>query len=132
MNVKKELLTIMAKFGKTIKDIKGINITLKRDSWDSDMWCYLYYRSILKASILDANFNQLESKLNLLDFNYDNGYGSQQLFGCVVFTDGSWLERHTYDGSEWWEYKKEPNLDDLMNWNFNEDSMTPTQGICSK
>lgn len=130
MNAKKELLTIMAKFGKTIKDIKGINIA-EGDSWDPDM-CYWYYKTILKASILDADFNQLEDKLTLLDFNYDNGYGSQQLFGCVVFTDGSWLERHTYDGSEWWEYKKEPNLDDLMNWNFNENSMTPTQGIRSK
>ena len=26
----------------------------------------------------------------------------------IVFKDNSWIERSTYDGSEWWEYKKTP------------------------
>lgn len=33
---------------------------------------------------------------------YNNGYGSQELFGIIVFKDGTWLERCEYDGSEWW------------------------------
>lgn len=42
--------------------------------------------------------------------NYDSGYGAQHIATdlVVVFTDGSWLERHEYDGSEWWEIKRRP------------------------
>lgn len=46
--------------------------------------------------------------LDTLDFTYDNGYGGQELFGYIVFTDGTWLERAEYDGSEWWTYKQIP------------------------
>ena len=38
----------------------------------------------------------------LKSINYDNGYGSQKLFGVVVFKDGTWLARWEYDGSEGW------------------------------
>lgn len=42
--------------------------------------------------------------------NYDSGYGGAEIAGdlVVVFTDGSWLERGEYDGSEWWDFKKLP------------------------
>lgn len=46
--------------------------------------------------------------LPLLNFKYDHGFGGQNLFGWVVFDDGTWLERGEYDGSEWWEYKQCP------------------------
>lgn len=38
---------------------------------------------------------------------YDDGYGRPEVPADIkiVFTDGSWLERAEYDGSEWWEYK---------------------------
>lgn len=48
--------------------------------------------------------------LNNLDFEYDSGYGGQLLYGNVWFTDGTWLERGEYDGSEWWEYKTTPAI----------------------
>ena len=55
----------------------------------------------------------LEEVLPLLDFEYNNGYGGQELFGYIWYTDGTWSERGKYDGSEWWEYKKRPeqNID---------------------
>lgn len=44
-----------------------------------------------------------------LDFNYDAGYGGQELFGKVWLTDDkSWLERGEYDGAEWWNLKRTP------------------------
>ena len=49
-----------------------------------------------------------------LDFEYDNGYGGQELFGTVVFKDGSWLDRGEYDGSEWWDYHRCPSYDDII------------------
>jgi hypothetical protein len=62
--------------------------------------------------ILKQNYTQEEYKsfLSSLDFEYDDGYGLQQLFGIVWFTDDTWLERGEYDGSEWWEYNKTPEI----------------------
>jgi len=45
---------------------------------------------------------------------YDSGYGTQYLHGLVVFYDNSWLERAEYDGSEWWEYHKVPQIEDYI------------------
>lgn len=45
-----------------------------------------------------------------LDFHYDDGFGSQEVFGTVWFLDGTWLERAEYDGSEWWEHRKCPEI----------------------
>lgn len=43
----------------------------------------------------------------VLDIDYDNGYGSREIAAdlVVVFTDGGFLRREEYDGSEWWEYE---------------------------
>jgi hypothetical protein len=50
-----------------------------------------------------------------LDFDYDDGYGGQEIFGCVVFKDNTWLSRGEYDGSEWWEYNKCPTYEEMKN-----------------
>ena len=51
---------------------------------------------------------------DLASINYDNGYGGQELFGTIVFKDGTWLERGEYDGSEWWEHRKLPTEESLF------------------
>lgn len=56
----------------------------------------------------------LEAFLNSMDFEYDNGYGLQEIGGIVVFTDGSWLTRGEYDGSEWWENHQLPKYTDYI------------------
>lgn len=40
----------------------------------------------------------------VLDIDYDDGYGSQEIAAdlVVAFTDGGFLRREEYDGSEWW------------------------------
>lgn len=50
----------------------------------------------------------LEEVLPNLDFDYDEGYGGQELYGNIWYTDGTWSTRREYDGSEWWEYCKCP------------------------
>ena len=52
----------------------------------------------------------VEAFLNSLDFDYDAGYGLQELFGCVWWEDGTWSDRGEYDGSEWWEHHKTPEI----------------------
>lgn len=51
----------------------------------------------------------LEEVIPLLDFEYDIGYGGQELFGYIWYDDGTWSSRGEYDGSEWWEYIKCPD-----------------------
>ena len=48
--------------------------------------------------------------LNDLDFEYDSGYGQQELHGTVWLTDGSWLSREECDGSEWWQHRFLPSV----------------------
>lgn len=41
--------------------------------------------------------------------DYDADFGSNEVpMDLVVVGDGWWLERHEYDGSEWWEFKALP------------------------
>lgn len=50
----------------------------------------------------------------LADVEYDAGYGGAEVAEdlMVIFSDGSWLERGEYDGSEWWEFKRSPRIPD--------------------
>ena len=43
-----------------------------------------------------------------LDFTYNSGYGAQELFGIICYTDGSYSERDEYNGLEWWEHRTVP------------------------
>lgn len=45
----------------------------------------------------------------LADRTYNAGFGGQEVAtDLLVVGDDWWLERHEYDGSEWWEYKSTP------------------------
>ena len=57
----------------------------------------------------------LDELLEKLDFDYDDGYGGQNLMGYIWYTDGSWSQRGEYDGSEWWEHMERPDLDIAIN-----------------
>lgn len=65
----------------------------------------------LKQGHTEAEFNEFLSKL---DFEYDAGYGAQYVFGYVWLTNGVWMERGEYDGSEWWEWHKYPKIPDEL------------------
>jgi len=54
----------------------------------------------------------LQEFLKTLNFNYESGWGSQELFGTIWYTDGSWSERFEYDGAEHWRYKCCPDVDE--------------------
>lgn len=53
-----------------------------------------------------------EDLIKCLDIEYDNGFGCVEINDNLVLVgDTFWLERHTYDGSEWWEYKEIPEYE---------------------
>lgn len=54
------------------------------------------------------------TSLDELDFDYDAGYGVQDLYGivyCKASNDNPvWLTRGEYDGSEWWTVNTIPEF----------------------
>ena len=62
---------------------------------------------ILTTGYTQKDWNDFLSKL---DFMYDSGYGGQEVFGTIWYKDGTWSERGEYDGSEWYEYHKCPDI----------------------
>ena len=115
MNAKEELLRIMSVNGKGLGDIKCAVVSLMFDYTDEyNMNIFLgknIYREPnekAKYLVLKQGYAQdlLDDFITELDVEYFEGFGGQELFGYVMFNDESWLERHEYDGSEWWEYKK--------------------------
>lgn len=83
MNLLKETNHVLKENGKSLKDIKWVGCN--------------------EFTI------PLENFVNCADSVYDNGYGAQEVAtDLVVVGDNWWLERHEYDGSEWWEYKELP------------------------
>lgn len=70
--------------------------TLLEDEWNDTLITYL------KKSYSKKEYDDFISRL---DFEYDPGYGGQELYGIIWYKDGTWSERGEYDGSEWWEHK---------------------------
>lgn len=60
------------------------------------------------------NNEEFELFLKTLNFMYSNGYGSQNLFGVIWYTDGTWSDRSEYDGSENWTYNRCPNIPKIL------------------
>ena len=65
---------------------------------------------------LNKDYNVLEWNefVMKLNFEYDDGWGSQELFGFIWYSDGSWSDRKEYDGAESWDYKKCPNFNTTL------------------
>ncbi len=85
INLREETLKALSENGKTWEDVVGI--------------CCDDFQ------ITKEQFWQLSNK------RYDNGYGGAEVAQDLQIVGADfWLERHEYDGSEWWEYKKMPDL----------------------
>lgn len=85
MNLLKGTLDLMLLYDKDITDIRFFGIKGE---------CYF--------SIFDFE--------KMFNIEYDDGFGGTNIPETlvIVFKDNAWLERHEYDGSEWWEYKETP------------------------
>ena len=48
----------------------------------------------------------------IADVAYDAGYGGHHISSelVIIMHDGSWFSRGEYDGSEWWDYNKQPHM----------------------
>lgn len=98
-NAKEELLSSVNK----LDDI--VCAKIQYESYDSD--------EIAKDLILKVGHTkeEMQSFLNELDFEYDSGYGPQELYGIVWLKDNeAWLERDGSEDQEWWARKERPTI----------------------
>ena len=58
--------------------------------------------------------DDLKAFLDSLNFQYDAGYGGQELFGIIWYEDNTWSARGEYDGSEWWEHHQVPEIPEVL------------------
>jgi hypothetical protein len=93
MNAKQELLEALKRFEIELEDIKKAQIGFERE------WKIEY-----------TTTENTQELLETLDHNYDNGYGSQELYGTIIISKEIWLSRREYDGSEWWTLNKCPEI----------------------
>lgn len=57
-----------------------------------------------------------EDFLKVAPEDYDSGLGGQEIAkDFLIVGEDWWLERHEYDGSEWWEFKKLPKKPEKYN-----------------
>ena len=94
MNAKQELLNIITSRNLTILKIE---ITYTHINWDDN-------------TTITKNITTLDD----LNFDYDAGYGIQELQGVIYCKDKNdnpvWLTRGEYDGSEWWNINTIPEF----------------------
>ena len=64
---------------------------------------------------------RFKTKMAVEDFikrannNFMDDYDSIKInIDLILVGKDFWLERHEYDGSEWWEYKSMPNINDFV------------------
>lgn len=95
MNAKKELIEFIAE---SKKEIAAAEVVYGSE-WNDNRKAY--------SLPLGGDVKRFFEALN---FEYDNGWGGQELFGTLWFKDGTWAERGEYDGSEWWELREPPEI----------------------
>lgn len=71
-------------------------------------YVYITIGDPLYSKICKGTLEEVLPKLE--NVVYDSGFGIQELFGTIWYTDGTWSERGEYDGSEWWEHRERPKI----------------------
>ena len=97
MNAQAEFLSHIMRLG----DVKAVTIMHDQKGYGLDPEFITICN--LREGFTDEEFTKF---IEDLDFEYDNGYGTQHLFGKIWYTDGSWSERYEYDGSENWTHQQ--------------------------
>lgn len=101
-NTNRNNINAKDEFLQHIHSIVNINVTLK---------CARISLDTVEAK-LPCHWNNDEFKefTDSIDITYYNGYGSQELFGDIWYSDGTYSSRWEYDGSEGWEYYIAPDI----------------------
>lgn len=92
-NLLEETITCLKENGKKESDVLWVG----RDYYDHKKNKDFCYKN---------TWENFRKKANIM---YDAGYGGNEIgLDLIVVGKDFWLERHEYDGSEWWEFKTMP------------------------
>lgn len=105
INAKEELLEALRRSGKSIEDIEFAGVYYNCSNYD------IGESGGARCVTEDTNF-----LLKFLNFSYDTGFGMQYIYGYILFSDGSWLERREYDGAEWWKFMTLPTKESIEDY----------------
>ena len=95
MNLLEETIECLNENGKQTSDVLWVGRNFTKGYGENRE--HIEYRSTWDDFCLKANFR------------YDAGYGGNEIpMDLIVVGKDFWLERHEYDGSEWWEFKTLP------------------------
>jgi hypothetical protein len=118
-NAKTEFENALIKARQDSKDVKCATIKIEA----CNKRCMEQFKQYEDPNPVNADLKLIASRkdgdmqrfLDKLDIVYDCGYGGQELYGTVWFTDGTWLTRYEYDGAEGWQYNVCPVIkEDLL------------------
>ena len=107
-NLKKETLHEIANSNHTINDIVWAKIIRHRPLPNKPI-----------TTILKVNHSEDESNdfINSLDYNYkkvfDRSYDEQDVYGVIVFNDGTYLKRYNSYTREEWIFRTKPSAQEI-------------------
>jgi hypothetical protein len=78
-----------------------------------DLWDH-QTSSIKYVLPIEHTQEEYDAFIKSLDFDYDSGYGGQELYGTIWYTNGTWSDRGEYDGSEWWQHHQCPDIPESL------------------
>lgn len=126
INAKEELLEALQRSGKSIEDIEFAGVYYDCLNYD------IRYKKVQSTFLIThIDMSNKESRgesgarcatedtdflLDFLNFSYDEGFGMQYIYGYILFSDGSWLERREYDGAEWWKFMTLPTKESIEDY----------------
>lgn len=117
-NARQELQYILRLNGISLNEIRCADLSYEKENPEDvtadNAETYAYYVQLKAQLTLNYTQEALESFLQQLDFEYYGGYGAQYLHGTIWLTDGRWLTRGEYDGSEWWEIHVYPEIPEAL------------------
>lgn len=112
----RELLDTLEQCGKRTLEVKCAVVGLAKGYHSLTMDDIIANNNVLCRALLKEGWDNDDwiQFLQDMNFNYEDGYGSQGLYGVVWFKDGTWLEREEYDGLEWWVHQKQPTIPEML------------------
>ncbi len=113
-NAKDELLNVLRRAQIDLSEIRCADVWYEKENDDFDQEDYFLHTDVKVQLAVNYSSEQWTAFIEALNFEYYSGYGAQCLYGTVWLTEGRWLTRGEYDGSEWWDLHVYPEIPDVL------------------
>lgn len=102
----------------TLNDIVNSNHTINNILWAKVVkHLPLPNRPIINILKVNYSEDELNNFINYLDYNYkkvfNKRYDEQEVYGVIVFNDGTYLKRDNYYTHEAWSFRTKPSIQEI-------------------